>query len=284
MFFTTCKNTLKNLTRTTTFWLILSVMIIVAAEHAMSACYSMYMPEYDEVIMDTDPRFVLEYQRYIIHITNSLANLLSYAIPIFAVVTTVIIAQRDFNDNFFEIEKSLNVKCLKYLLGRIITVFIINCFLVTVCSFFSMHLYVFLRNGVEGLETWEYLCDSTIRLLRANLFRSYPCIAFYITLTYGVTTIFKNSIVSALIGLGYAISNIIVSLYALTEESVYLNYLSPTPLKVMQYLYYYDTEWFGQISIIETSPLEVSLCLSLILLLATVFFLLSYLRIRKRTV
>lgn len=284
MFFTTCKNTLKNLTRTTTFWLILSVMIIVAVEHATGACYGMYMPEYDEVIMDTDPRFVLEYQRYIIHITNSLANLLSYAIPIFAVVTTVIIAQRDFNDNFFEIEKSMNVKYFKYLIGRILTIFIVNCFFVTICSFFSLHLYVFLRNGVEGMEIWEYLCDSTIRLLRANLFRSYPCIALYVTLTYGVATIFKNSVLSAVVGLGYMITNLIVRLYAITDESLYVNYFSPTPLKVMHYLYYYDTEWFGQISIIETSPLEVTMCLSLVLLLATVFALISYLCIRKRTV
>lgn len=284
MFFSTCKNTIKNLIRTTTFWLILSVMIIIAVEHATGACYGMYMPEYDEVIMDTDPRFVLEYQRYIIHITNTLGNLLSYAIPIFAVVTTVLIAQRDFNDGFFEIEKSMNVKYFKYLIGRIFTIFIINCIFVTICSFCSLHLYVFLRNGVEGIGIWEYLGDSTVRLLRANLFRSYPCILFYITLTYSVATMFKNSILSAVIGLGYMITNLIISIYALTGESLYLNYLSPTPLKVMHYLYYYDTEWFGQISIIETSLLEVTICLSLILLFATVFSFISYLRIRKRTV
>ena len=121
MFFATCKLTLKNLVRTATFWLIVIIMFLVAFNHASSACYGVYMSEYDEVVMDTDPRFVLEYQRYIQHISNALATLLSYAVPILAVVSTVLIARRDYGDSFFEIEKSMKLHYAKYLLARIST-------------------------------------------------------------------------------------------------------------------------------------------------------------------
>lgn len=284
MFFVTCKITCKNIFRTTTFWLIVLIMFLVACNHASSACYGMYMPEYDEVIMDTDPRFVLEYQRYIIHITNALATLLNYAAPILAVVSATLIARRDYGDSFFEIEKSTKLRYLQYLLGKMLPLILIIFGLVTLCSFFSLHFYVFLRDGVAGMGLRDYLIDSTVRLLRASIMRTFPCITIYITLTYGVATIFKNNIVAAIAGLGYVLTNMVLSLYLLAAESFYNNYLSPAPLKIMQYLYYYDTEWFGTIPILNTSFSEILFCFGCSGFLSLLFSLISYFRIRKRTV
>lgn len=284
MFFVTCKLTCKNLVRAKTFWLVAVILFLVAVNHASRACYGVYMPEFDEVVMDTDPRFVLDYQKYIQHITNALETILSYAGPVLSVVSVILIVQRDYGDHFFEIEKSIGLAYAKYTLGRILTL-ITFCFCtITLCSFFSLHLYVFLREGVAGIEPWEYLTDSAIRLLRSNLLRTLPCVTVYIVLTYFIASLSKNVILSAVTGLGFVLTNMILGMYFLTAESFYINYLSPTPLKIMNYLYYYDTEWFEIIPILKVTPTEILLCIGNAAIISVSLFLLAHLLIRKRTV
>ena len=97
MFLTTYKNTLKNLIRSTTFWLLVAVLAIVVIQGVNEGFY----------LVDTEPDFVLTYQMYIQSIINSLASkLLMYALPIFAVITVVLVLNRDYGDKFFEIEKA----------------------------------------------------------------------------------------------------------------------------------------------------------------------------------
>lgn len=284
MFLVTCKTTYKNIVRTKTFWLVTVILFLVAVNHASRACYGVFMPEYNEVIMDTDPRFVLNYQNYIQHITNSLETLLSYAGPVLSVVSVILIVQRDHGDHFFEIEKSVGLPYAKYVLGRILPLITICFCTITLCSFFSLHLYVFLREGVANIGLWKYLTDATVRLLRSNLLRTLPCITIYITLTYSVASLSKNAILSAVTGLGYVLLNMILGMYFLTAESVYINYFSPTPLKIMHYLYYYDTEWFETIPILETTLAEILLCIGNATVISVSLALLSYNLVRKRTV
>ena len=97
MFLTTYKNTFKNLIRSTTFWLLVAVLAIVVIQGVNEGFY----------LVDTEPDFVLTYQMYIQSIINSIASkLLMYALPVFAVITVVLVLNRDYGNH------SKNRKCI----------------------------------------------------------------------------------------------------------------------------------------------------------------------------
>ena len=82
MFITTYKNTLKNLIRSVTFWLIVAVLAIIVIQGVSEGFYQ----------GDNEPNFVLNYKDYVQCIINSLASkLLMYALPLFAVITVVLV-------------------------------------------------------------------------------------------------------------------------------------------------------------------------------------------------
>ena len=82
MFYQIYKTTLKNILRSKTFWLALILLFAVAVYEGIKSSYGYYDMQLKEFIMDTDPRFVLEYRTSIKEISNSCSSLLSYAIPI----------------------------------------------------------------------------------------------------------------------------------------------------------------------------------------------------------
>ena len=275
MFLTTYKNTLKNLIRSTTFWLLVAVLAIVVIQGVNEGFY----------LVDTEPDFVLTYQMYIQSIINSLASkLLMYALPIFAVITVVLVLNRDYGDKFFEIEKAANVRPTSYLYGRLSALISVNFLALFLSNLLCMYWYLYTRGGVEGLTAWKVISETFVRVLRVDIFVGMPSLIFYIGLTYFVGAIFKNGIPAAIVGMGYSLGFYAAYLmlrFRISED--YFNYFSPIPKKLRQFFHYYDTEWFEDtIKRQNTSVADVAFCISFLVGIAAVCSLISYLCLRKR--
>ncbi len=284
MFISIFKTTLKNLFRSITFWLALCVFIIVAIQNSLGGFHAVYNMELKELIFDTDPRYILEYRIFIQWINNCVSALLNYIIPIFSVVSTVIILNRDYGDHFYEIEKAGGIKSSCYVLGRISALLTINGLLSFIISFLGMHLYVFTRGGVSGMELWDYIVESAVRLLRIDIFRILPCILFYICLTYLIGALFKNKIFAAIGGMGFAVYCYANSLFTVNKAGLFIEYLSPDPMKLSTYFHYYDTEWFEDITTaMNTSLTDAAICIAFLIGVGVLCSVLSYFLIRKRS-
>lgn len=285
MFYSTYKTTIKNLFRSTTFWLTVIVFIVVALHNALSASHGYFSDEYKELIWDTDSRYVLEYKSFIQRINNNISSLLVYIIPIFSVVSTVIILNRDYGDKFFEIEKAGGMKPSCYILGKVSALISVDIIISVIVSFLSLNLYVFTRNGVNGMELWNYITESSIRLLRADVYRIIPCVIFYVCFTYFIGALCNSRVAAAIGGLCYAVFCYANALFNVTKEGWYIEYVTPNPTKLSFYMQYYDTEWFeNTIKSLKTSTFDALMCIAILVGLGIVFAILSYLRIRKRTV
>lgn len=275
MFLTTYKNTLKNLIRSTTFWLLVAVLAIVVIQGVNEGFY----------LVDTEPDFVLTYQMYIQSIINSLASkLLMYALPIFAVITVVLVLNRDYGDKFFEIEKAANVKPTSYLYGRLSALISVNFAVLILSNLLFMYCYLYTCGGVDGLTTWEMISETFIRVVRVDIFVGMPSLIFYIGLTYFAGAIFKNGIPAAIVGMGYAIgfyAGYITLRLRIAEE--YFSYFSPIPQKLRRFFHYYDTEWFEDtIKRQNTSVGDVAFCISFLVGIAFICSIISHLSIRNR--
>ena len=275
MFLTTYKNTFKNLIRSTTFWLLVAVLAIVVIQGVNEGFF----------LVDTEPDFVLTYQMYIQSIINSLASkLLMYALPIFAVITVVLVLNRDYGDKFFEIEKAANVKPSAYLYGRLTALISVNFAVLILSNLLFMYWYLYTCGGVEGLTTWEMISETFIRVVRVDIFVGMPSLIFYIGLTYFAGAIFKNGIPAAIVGMGHTIwfyaGYLILRLHI---GEWYFNYFSPVPKKLRQFFHYYDTEWFEDtIKRFDTSLAHVAFCISFLVGIAVLCSIVSHLRVRQR--
>ena len=275
MFLTTYKNTFKNLIRSTTFWLLVAVLAIVVIQGVNEGFY----------LVDTEPDFVLTYQMYIQSIINSLGSkLLMYALPIFSVITVVLVLNRDYGDKFFEIEKAANIKPSFYVYGRLSALISVNFAVLILSNLLFMYCYLYTCGGVEGLTTWEMISETFIRVVRVDIFVGMPSLIFYIGLTYFAGAIFKNGIPAAIVGLGHAIwfyaGYLILRLHI---GEWYFNYFSPVPKKLRQFFHYYDTEWFEDtIKRFDTSLAHVAFCISFLVGVAVLCSAISYIRVRQR--
>ncbi len=277
MLFTTYKITIKNLLRSMSLWLSFAVLAIIVSQNITEGFY----------LGDDDPNFVLKYKDYVQCIINSLASkLLMYALPIFSVITVVLVLNRDYGDKFFEIEKAANIKPFAYLSGRLSALVTVNFVVLLLSNLLCMYLYLYTRGGVEGLTAWEVISETFVRVLRVDIFVGMPSLIFYIGLTFFVGAIFKNGIPAAVIGMGYAISFYAANLvlrFRIAEE--YFHYFSPVPQKLRQYFHYYDTEWFeDMITQRNTSIKQVTFCIAFLTCFAFLCSIGSYFKLKRRAI
>lgn len=285
MFAITYRNTLKNIFRSVTFWLLLCVVLIVSVQNVLSGTYGYYDMTFRELIMDTDPRFVLDVQTYTKHITNSFNAIVLYAIPILCSIITVLILNRDYGDKFFEIEKAAGVKPFRYVGGRISALITVGWIVTVLANLVTLHAYVYTRGGVSGMNLVEYLINSNIQLLRMTLLRGLPTIVLYVCLTYVLGSVFKNGIAAAVGGMGYVLLGYAMKLlfsYKAAEMSleIYFDYFHPYQQKLLDYLYCFGTEWQSQ----NATFAQAAVCVAILTGFGMLFAAVSYLRIRKRTV
>ena len=167
----TYTNTLKIIVRSTTFWLLFIILMTTAVSGAIGGFY----------VGDDEPDVVLSYNDYIQVIANSLISTLAFtALPLFCIVTTVLALNRDYGDDFFEIEKAAGIKYFKYLLGRLTAIISIAAIATVISHSLCLHLYLFTRGGVPHLGQWHYFGDSIVRMLRIDLCVMLPSLIFYI--------------------------------------------------------------------------------------------------------
>ncbi len=286
MFKQTYKTTLKNILRSKTFWLSLILMLGITVYDALDFKYGYYDLQLREMIRDTDPRFVLEYKVAVQAVSNTCSMFLNYIFPLFAVVTTYLVLNRDYKDRYFEIEKAGGVRTATYLGGRLAALITVNFLLATLVVMLSYYIYVFTRGGVGGMETADMLADTIVRLLRTSAVRVWTCMLFYICFTYAVGSLFKTGIIGAVVGMGYVVINFAAYLVLrLRIDNTYFEYFMPAPRMLSHYFHFYDSEWFeGALSTYSVEQKDPWICLAIVLGAAALYYIISCLRIHKREI
>lgn len=284
MFFAICKTTIKNLLRSKAFWLVIAVMVIFVGYEIATVTHQIYNMELGQVIDQHHPMFVFEYQSYLQKCNGLVTNLLQYPVPILTVVATALILKRDYGDKFFEIEKGAGVPSWKYLSARLLAVISLCMFVTVVLCFVYFHGQVVPMLDSFEMTPWAYVCDLTVRLTRQILVLATPCIVFYTCLTYFVGTLCQSSVGAAVCSLALAIGSYVYDLFYIYNNGIFMEYLRPScPLKLMYYMYYYDSEWFAwMIDTFDTSLSKAFLCCAFLIGCAILCSVLSCQRIKKR--
>lgn len=231
------RNTFKTLVRMWTFWLIVLVSAAIAVRLGYTE-YVSYAPGYEPS--------VLSYESYVQGIYHRLSQLLLIASPFLVIVTTVLITNRDYGDQFFEVEKAAGVKPANYLFGRLSVIAIAAVAVQWVISFLCVFVFVIRKGGVYGLSVWQYCSDSAWRLFRVDIFVAFPMILFYLGLTYLLGIVFRSGIAAALGGLGLSVANFSFTiLYQYRSFQTFFNYFAPPPKMLLRYVIYYQAENSG---------------------------------------
>ena len=289
MFFLTYRTTIKTLVRSFLVWTALALLVVVTMNLAISVNYSTAVVDNNyqvvDIIYDTDPRYELTFDKYIQTILNAgKAWIMLYAMPLFCVITTFIVLSRNYNDGFFEIERSAGVGTFNYCLGRISALITINSIVCVLITFLCFHYYYFSRGGVESFTLSSYLIDSTTRILRLFCLAMLPGIMLYTSITYVVGSLLKSSIGGTIIGLSSVLLQYSAKTFLHNRFSdIYHDYISPISDKLYQYWAYYDTEWFTEKAIrnpFTQSQMITALCCILIPVLLCISI--SYVCTRKR--
>lgn len=284
MFFATYKNTLKNIVRSATFWLLLALFILEIIQVIINPAHIVFDPDLKEQIMDTDPRFVVRQGTYLKRTFNAGRSLSVEILPFITAVATVLILNRDYGDNFYEIEKAAGAKPSRYLLARLTA---LATLLVSLGAFFSLvnfHVYIFTRGGVPSMDLLTYITDSTFRVLRTYLFVSVPTVLFYIGFTYCVGALFRNGIAAAVVSIGYVLINTLMSRFLRFRITpLWKDYLFTSPHKLAGY---FDSinraDVDGMLKLNDTNLGKAVLCLCILLGLAVLYSVVAYIRTCKR--
>lgn len=287
MFAKSYATTIKNLTRSLLFWIAFAFVIFAVIQRAMSVNYSHYDVNLGELIPDTDPRYILTYKFYIKKILNApRVWVMLYAVPVFSVISTVLVLTRDYSDGFYEIEKAGGIKTSSYFFGRLSALVSVNLVTSLLALFVPFHLYYFTRGGIDEFTTlWSYIGDSAVRLLRPYIFAVIPGIMVYIGLTYMFGSLFKSGFVGAVAGLGYTLMTYLFSMpLQFRMPKIYNNFISPIPWNLYSYWGYYDTEWFTKKICNPFTVSQLALCMGILLGTAIFCFTVSYICTRRRKI
>ena len=282
MFFTTYKNSIKTLLRSKTFLLSVLLVIFVAIFDATKVHYSKFSLEIWETIMDTDPRYVLEFDIFRQHIQNAcLAGIMWYALPLLAVISTALILSRDWGDRFFEIEKAAGNRPLPYVTARLCAILSVNTVVMVFAMLLTFYWYVFSRGGVEGMSVFAMIADSFPRFFKYVLFIGLPCIMMYVGLTYVVGNLLRGGVAGAVAGMGYVVGFYVFYLFfsASRKYPIYFDYLAPVPMKLRFYLSALDKPSMA----ISGTPLwQAAIGFGVLVGAALIYYAVSYWRVRRR--
>lgn len=283
MFLKVYKTTIKNLTRSAIFWLVLIFSVFCVLNWANKGMY----------LGDNKDDFVFLYDKYMTDLTlNTIrTNVMLYAMPIFAVLSTSLALANDYINGFFEIERAGGVKPSQYFFGRLSAIVSINIIVSAVSAFAAFHWYVFSRGGVEGMALREYLSDSTVRFLRVYCFCAIPAILTYIGVTYLISSLFKNGLVGTIGGASYALLIFLCNAYLdFRMPMICQKFFNPRSNPVYTYWSWYDlvgSKWDSIINfaknIFGTSTTgEVLIWTSVMLGTSFLCYAVSYLYVRNR--
>ena len=292
MFLSTYKTTMKNLFRSLIFWMAVAFVIGITVYEMKKGHLSMYSYIYKELIYDTDPRFFLSMEQYKNLVGNvCIGDVMYYSMPIFTVISTVLVLSRDYGDQFFEIEKAGGVRSWKYIGGRIAALVTVNFAFVIFSCFLGVWMYLITRGGPGGvykMETGELILDSAKRLIRFIAFMPLPTTLFYISFTYFIGNIFKNGWIGGIVGMSHIIATYLFGyqLRSRLPEKYHDYFCINNADKIRKYLSRcsWDRDFEGFIRKYGTSFKDAALCFSFVVGLAIIMLIISYIRVRKRSV
>ena len=281
---------MKTLLRSALFWVAFTLCLIIAMQYAIKENTSIaIVDDYGKLvgsISDTDSEFVIWYGLYIQRMMNYFEILTLYCLPLFAVISTILVLNRSYGDGYFEIEKAYGVGTKTYYLSRLLAITTINIIVWLVCEFAAFHLYCLSRGIlVECFNLHDYLIDSTIRILRLFFCGVFPGCLFYVGVTYITGVLLKSGYAGCVFGCGH-----VLLIYASRHNghirmSSVFDYITPFPTKLFQYWTFYDTKWFYEKTIRNPwSDGEMLLHLGIIVGAAIFCFAISYISTNKRTV
>lgn len=282
MFCSTFRNTVKTLVRSRSFWITFCVLAIVTIPTVWER--PIYAEGFEELAPTT-----LGLWEYYQHVGNLFyASFLAYALPIFAVISAVLVLNRDYGDQFYEIEKAAGVKPAGYLIGRLCAVISIQTSIVLLWSTLLLHAYVIGWGGVDGMSLGAYLIDSTLRICRWTVVAALPCILVCVGLTYFIGALFRNGLAATIGGLGYVIFYNAMMMYyvplvlvkGFEPAKLYFHYLSYRPNKLIEYLFTVESGGGG--ILVRTSCGEALLCIGILVGFFIIFALISYRRVCRR--
>ena len=278
MFLVTFKNTIKNLLRCVTFWLFMLLFAFIMVRYGLSD-YKVYAPGFAPTTLSID-----KYTGFVGNLVN--AGMLTYATPVFAVITTTLVLNRDYGDQFFEIEKAGGISILRHFTGRLCALAAVVLAVQIIASFLSMYIYVGRWGGVVGMTTVEFLVDSTVRLLRIDLCVALPIILFYVGLTFLIGAVFHSGLFATFGGLGYVVANYIFAmLYQYRSYETYFGYFSPRPLKLTNYFFNLDTADGAMWNAMDgTSLNKALLCIGFLISVFSLCSIASYFLLCRREI
>lgn len=288
MFFATFRSTTKSFLRSVTFWLLLAMFLVVLVRYGVQQVqlYWEGAEFVNEYVPDYELPEHITFQAYVSEVDNLVhAGSLIYPLALLVIITTVLVLNRDYGDQFFEIEKAAGMKPSVYLLGRLSAVAVATFVIQWVVSFAILQVCVFGKGGVEEMSLFQYLGDSLFRLTRTNLCIALPHILFYVGITYFLGTLFKNGIAAAGGGFLYAIAFFVINLLYRHEQTLefYTEYLSPMPGKLRHFIAYWGLENEQQMfARFGTSLGKALACIAFLAGVGAVCSIIAYARIRKR--
>lgn len=277
--------TIKNLVRSRTFWLCLILFVLLLGWQLSKPSFGYVDMETYEQIPDTDPRFNLSAKTYYKLQANVPNIFITYLFPLAMIFFTAIVINRDYGDRFFEIEKAGGMRPSVYLLSRIAALTALGFALMLISSFAYVHGYVITRGGVVDMGIWEYIADSTVRVLRMCVFKGFPCTVFFIGVTYCVGAIFKNGIAAAIVPTIYTLAVYFHDLRTPANDGPLLETLSHYPTNVTRFFYFYKVPGEDQqfwCDLFGISWADVFISIGFLTGVAVLGCIISYLRIRKR--
>lgn len=278
MFWTIYKTSIKNLLRSLLFWFALALLLGLSLHRAI------------EGGLNSDYRtgYVMSFINYVqVPINVCKAWLVFYPLPIFTVISAALQLNRDYGDSFYEIERAGNIKPSCYLFGRLTALVTVNLIVALITMFAVFYCYTFTHGGVVKDMTWgSFVCDSFVRLMRCYICTVVPAILMYIGWTCMIGNLFKSGLAAAAGGLGYVLLTYLFD-YQLRFRmpDIYHDFLSPYPKKLLDYLVYYDSQWFETvIKRMNTSFEEAVFGAAILLTAAVLWSAVSYWRIRRRRI
>lgn len=289
MFSATYKTTLKNLLRAALLWIMVILVFSVVAERVTSVNYMRAIVENGRIVKnvtDLEEEFHIDYHGYVQALRNNFATMSIYAYPLFAIISVMLVLNRDFKDNFFEIERAGGVKAGTYFFGRLAAILTVNIVVGVTMNLLHNHFYCITRDvmGNLGMTPSDYVSETTVRVLRLFFFGHLPGVIFYIGLTYMAGCLLKSAFLGTVVGSSWVLFLYVGMRNVGFRSSAVYEYLSPHASGFYLYWGYYDTELFTSEYISLWSTEQLIIHTSIVAGVGIIAFAVSYICTRQRKI